>query len=1090
MENKKKKSVSFSNNLEMTTNQDFSNFRKIFSNESVDKVLNNDYSSSYRDLKTGNNLLGIGSIMGIYDYVKTLYSLHPNLVDEINNEELNPLMVSILNYMDFNKKCIMFLIRKSNLNFCNSKLISAFSLACKSNNLEICNAILDRGINNINLRDKHGIIPLMKIKNLKHMYPVILRILNLGNNVISNFEEFKIFNIDEFEISRDIILNNNIQYTYAKHILSGVNCTLKFHDLRKQLFQDLINDIMYIKNVKSDSIVKIYGLIYSENSIILVLEDLTYSFYQIAESYYINEDFEKLKELFRNCLISLLNVHKRGYFHSDIKRQNIMIDYSLKVKFIDFGISNFLGIGPEKEILKEYICTVSTKSFDCMGEFILNINGTPETYVSSNKNYSSDVFSLCQIFVEIFLGKNINCIYDGNKMIYHVYKNSDVKISTNYLRFDDEMLEKLNLIPNFLDLVMNMCHINSKNRFTVVDCLNHPFFGENIILNPRLILTNLNLEIPKCKIFFNISKFSEIFLDKKENYLNRKSISQLDVADNYCNIIKYVEDFNEIEYKKVFYLYYLEYIAHNTTNMDVLINSLYILKKFSNCENLYEKFKNIYQIFSYFFQYYPSTTNLIITDFNFEYFNFMPILVDIENECYKMYMYGVEKIKNLVEIISRYVLIYVYSINSEIKIKSLIQTLICMVLKINIYEMDEEIIKNMEFLLNFETDPFCVFLKDFKKTNSSYREFLGFNSDVIIKGMTPSIISSVFMSPPKSRESVIISEKSENPFEDLFPDSNYSLENVFEVNQLSMNKREIFLKLKSQNKLNPKWNSMEHVEEFLEIENITIEQIEYLCINYNSEFFTLFSDLELKDKISLLDMKITELLNKNEETVKLLYLKILKGEKNKIVIILEIMSYIKNLKENETVYLMLNDINLENLSIIKESFIKLKDYTMSTLIDLTNYVKNDNFSKYLKCCLVLASKNEENIKWLEFLILNGDDCYNKTLIYLSNNKPKTFNEKKEMYLSSVKIIKNVNKMDKLDEFLNLNHDDFFSDLFDFMLIFSQKEKYKIANLVLIYLDSIKPKNQVESESFKYLETIPEESIESEIDVFPTFEEKV
>ena len=94
-------------------------------------------------------------------------------------------------------------------------------------------------------------------------------------------------------------------------------------------------------------VVKLLEFYERDDSFIYVMERLKncmdlYDF--ISEKGTLAEDLAR--EIFRQLLETVIECHKRGVFHSDIKDENILIDKdSGRIRLIDFGSGKFLHDG-------------------------------------------------------------------------------------------------------------------------------------------------------------------------------------------------------------------------------------------------------------------------------------------------------------------------------------------------------------------------------------------------------------------------------------------------------------------------------------------------------------------------------------------------------------------------------------------------------------------------------------------------------------------------------------------------------------------------------------------------------------------------
>ena len=226
--------------------------------------------------------------------------------------------------------------------------------------------------------------------------------------------------------------------------------------------------------------------------------------YLIQKGQFLENLFSNIKQfkyLLKQLVIGINYINSKEIIHSDIKPENILIDYTYKlnnfkinsVKIIDYG-SSFLYneiSSSNSSNTPEYLCpeiTISNK------RFIKDL--------TKNKKYISavDIWSLGITFLELCLccpiwmnfkskiaikGKNIythgifGCrLRDSNKIYQkqiEVSKNLK-KLLNNSLLYMFEKEER----DNFIDLLGKMLNIDYNKRINSQDILKHPFLAEII----------------------------------------------------------------------------------------------------------------------------------------------------------------------------------------------------------------------------------------------------------------------------------------------------------------------------------------------------------------------------------------------------------------------------------------------------------------------------------------------------------------------------------------------------------------------------------------------------------------------------------
>lgn len=224
--------------------------------------------------------------------------------------------------------------------------------------------------------------------------------------------------------------------------------TIITQDAKKELY--LLN---FINKVDPNVAVNLYG-IYIENDIVnLVYEPLQYTLDGLVDIMLkLDEDeFQyQLKNVFYNLLSNIKTINSTGIIHKDIKQDNIMIDNNSKLRMIDFGISDYIGVKLNKR-----------KSNDVfyIGYVILGIifkykTGDLSSYrfdyfVEDDENLEDDDDIEGDVFVW----------YDDSVSPFFTLVDDDI--------FSDSTLREL-LVLLFVD--------DPNNRWSAEDCLSHEYF--------------------------------------------------------------------------------------------------------------------------------------------------------------------------------------------------------------------------------------------------------------------------------------------------------------------------------------------------------------------------------------------------------------------------------------------------------------------------------------------------------------------------------------------------------------------------------------------------------------------------------------
>ena len=209
----------------------------------------------------------------------------------------------------------------------------------------------------------------------------------------------------------------------------------------------------------------------------------------------------QFKYLLKSLLSGIDYINKKGIIHSDIKPENILIEYKgdsngknfeiKSIKIIDFGSAFFINsTATISSNTPEYLCpeiTIANK------KFIKELKNNNIKYVNC-----VDIWSLGITFLELCLccptwmsyktkviinGKTYHSSglfgcrgRDGSKIYQkqiELTKNINKKLKNSML-----YLFQQNDRDNFIDLLKKMLEFDYKKRITCQDAINHPFFKD------------------------------------------------------------------------------------------------------------------------------------------------------------------------------------------------------------------------------------------------------------------------------------------------------------------------------------------------------------------------------------------------------------------------------------------------------------------------------------------------------------------------------------------------------------------------------------------------------------------------------------
>ena len=348
-----------------------------------------------------------------------------------------------------------------------------------------------------------------------------------GNRTMKNYSKIKLLGKGGCGIvwlCYKNILNENKEYA-VKQISKKSNNNQSLFSLNLEenikIARNEIKTLKYLNEnnkVNCDIIPKIYDFYEDNNDIWFSYEKGGNSLSSL--SFQIKGEFEKgeriyniqkgifIKYLFSNIiqfksfvkkiLFGIDFINSQGIIHSDIKPENILIEYIninnifeiKKIKIIDYGSSfNYTNTSNINSNTPEYLCPEIT---------IVNKNFLQN--LKENKNYINciDIWSFGITLLELCLSCPIWMSYkskilinekyyytmgyfgckgrEGNKIYQkqiELSKNLN-KVLKNSLLY---LLDKNNK-EMFIDLLGKMLEFNYKKRINIKDALDHPFFNE------------------------------------------------------------------------------------------------------------------------------------------------------------------------------------------------------------------------------------------------------------------------------------------------------------------------------------------------------------------------------------------------------------------------------------------------------------------------------------------------------------------------------------------------------------------------------------------------------------------------------------
>ena len=289
-----------------------------------------------------------------------------------------------------------------------------------------------------------------------------------------------------------------------------------------------------------DNIIKLKRIIFIKKtgSFNLVFEYMKQDLLELMKSKEPNHlDESQIKDIIYQTLLGLTHIHKYGFFHRDMKPENLLINDKM-VKIADFGLAREIRSIPP---YTEYVSTRYYRAPECILK-------------STNYNSPMDIWAVGCIMAEIYLhphplfyGQNEKEVLNKICSIlgtpnYDIWQEGIQQANLVGIKFPNNTGTDLaEIIPNAsskaIDLMKQMLQWDPNRRPTAANLLNHPFFA-----NDNEIISNINIDISKFFENFEKNNYNLTRNDKnRDSEFIKKSISLLKQSrgddNNYLKLL-------------------------------------------------------------------------------------------------------------------------------------------------------------------------------------------------------------------------------------------------------------------------------------------------------------------------------------------------------------------------------------------------------------------------------------------------------------------------------------------------------------------------------------------------------------------------
>ena len=168
-----------------------------------------------------------------------------------------------------------------------------------------------------------------------------------------------------------------------------------------------LREIKSLRKLNHSQIVKLKEVIRVNDDLYFVFESMVQNIYQLMKDHKKGFAEQEVKSIMYQTILGLAYMHKHGFFHRDMKPENLLVKGNNIVKIADFGLAREIRSRPP---FTDY---VSTRWYRAP-EILLR---------STNYNSPVDIFACGTIMAELFL---LRPLFPGNNETDQIYKTCAV----------------------------------------------------------------------------------------------------------------------------------------------------------------------------------------------------------------------------------------------------------------------------------------------------------------------------------------------------------------------------------------------------------------------------------------------------------------------------------------------------------------------------------------------------------------------------------------------------------------------------------------------------------------------------------------
>lgn len=274
----------------------------------------------------------------------------------------------------------------------------------------------------------------------------------------------------------------------AQHKKSGDIVAIKKMKKKFYSWEECValREIRSLKKLNHPNIVKLREVIRQNDELYFVFEFLDKNIYQLTKdrSKFLPE--VRIRNIMFQIFQGLAYMHKHGFFHRDMKPENLLVTEDGVVKLADFGLAREIRSRPP------YTDYVSTRWYRA-----------PEVLLRAlNYNSPIDLWACGAIMAELY---TFRPLFPGASEPDEIYKICSIlgtpnsttwpagmKLATamnfKFPRFNPTSLSTLipNASPEAIQLMTDLMHYDPKQRPTAAQALQYPYFQVGVGIIPGL----------------------------------------------------------------------------------------------------------------------------------------------------------------------------------------------------------------------------------------------------------------------------------------------------------------------------------------------------------------------------------------------------------------------------------------------------------------------------------------------------------------------------------------------------------------------------------------------------------------------------